>query len=174
MRHKDIDLSKYETLKLIGDLCISSRDIVNNNTLLYVDTTYKGLDNVLSLNYDVTLYPTLSLLKWQKELKNENNLYGFYTSISNGRCIFTIVYKIPRCYITDFNLRLKYGLKYVTSTSMLHMITFWGDLFSGHKKSRAVRENSPAYFYFNYLVYKLYFAYIFSWNMNLSIVHRGF
>ena len=63
MRHKDIDLSKYETLKLIGDLCISSRDIVNNNTLLYVDTTYKGLDNVLSLNYDVTLYPTLSLLK---------------------------------------------------------------------------------------------------------------
>lgn len=130
MWHKDIDLSKYETLKLIGDLCISNRDNVINNNLVCVNTTYKGLDNVLSLNYDVTLYPTLSLLSWQKNLKKEINLYGFYTSFNNNKCIFTIVYKIPQCYIIDFNLRLKYGLKYVTSTSMLHMVTFWGDLFT--------------------------------------------
>ena len=129
MRHKDFDLSKFENLKLVGDLCISNKNLIINDNLITVDTTYKGMDNMLSLNYDVTLYPTLKLLGWQKRISKEDNLYGYYTSINNGRCIFTIVYNIPKCYITDFNLRLKYGLKYVTSTSMLHMTTFWGDVF---------------------------------------------
>lgn len=121
---KDFDLNKYnKNLYLLSDLCISSKDIIISHALTDVDITYCGINSVLVLYYNTEMLGFDRLIRMKSNFEKEKNIRNIITTGNLLRVVFTI----PKCYLLDYNLRIKYGIKYVNKTALQKMMLFWGE-----------------------------------------------
>lgn len=121
---KDFDLKKYnKILYLLSDLCISDKNIIVSDALSDVDITYCGINDVFVLYYDTKLLDTKRLINMKLKFEKEKNIRNIITTGGLLRVVFTI----PKNYLLDYNLRIKYGIKYVNKTALQKMMLFWGE-----------------------------------------------
>lgn len=121
---KDFDLRKYnKILYLLSDLCVSNKNIIISDALTDVDITYCGIDSVFVLYYDLSLLDTRHLINMKINFEKEKNIRNIATVGNFLRVVFTI----PQKYILDYNLRIKYGIKYINKTALQKMMLFWGE-----------------------------------------------
>lgn len=121
---KDFDLKKYnKILYLLSDLCVSDKNIIISDALLDVDITYCGINDVFVLYYDTKLLDTKRLINMKLKFEKEKNIRNIITTGDLLRVVFTI----PKNYLLDYNLRIKYGIKYVNKTALQKMMLFWGE-----------------------------------------------
>lgn len=121
---KDFDLKKYnKILYLLSDLCVSDKNIIVSDALLDVDITYCGINDVFVLYYDTKLLDTKRLINMKLKFEKEKNIRNIITTGDLLRVVFTI----PKNYLLDYNLRIKYGIKYVNKTALQKMMLFWGE-----------------------------------------------
>lgn len=121
---KDFDLKKYnKILYLLSDLCVSDKNIIVSDALLDVDITYCGINDVFVLYYDTKLLDTKHLINMKLKFEKEKNIRNIITTGGLLRVVFTI----PKNYLLDYNLRIKYGIKYVNKTALQKMMLFWGE-----------------------------------------------
>ena len=121
---KDFDLKKYNKhLYLLSDLCISNKDVIISNALTDVDITYCGINSVFVLYYNTELLDINRLIKIKLNFEKEKNIRNIITTGNLLRVVFTI----PKYYLLDYNLRIKYGIKYVNKTALQKIMLFWGE-----------------------------------------------
>ena len=121
---KDFDLNKYnKNLYLLSDLCISNKNIIISNALKDVDISYCGIDSVFVLYYNMDLLDMNHLISMKINFEKEKNIRNIST-IGN---ILRIVFTIPKKYMLDYTLRIKYGMKYINKTALQKMMLFWGE-----------------------------------------------
>lgn len=125
---KNFDLNKYDKqLYWISDLCVSDKSLIISDSLKGVHTKHLGFDRYFILEYDTTLLKPKELSYMLYRFKQESNIYNVSTTLQNNDVILVITYIIPKYNVLDYDIRIKYGLKYETTTSLKRLMKFWGE-----------------------------------------------
>lgn len=125
---KNFDLNKYnKQLYWISNLCVSDKNLIISDSLKDVRTKHLGFDRYFILEYDTALLKPKELSHMLYKFKQECNIYNITTLVRNNDVILVITYIIPKHNIIDYDTRVKYGLKYETTTSLRRLMLFWGE-----------------------------------------------
>lgn len=125
---KNFDLNKYDKqLYWISDLCVSDKNLIISDSLKGVRTQHLGFDRYFILEYDTTLLKPKELSCMIYKFRQESNIYNVTTVLKDNNVVLIVTYIIPRYNILDYDIRIKYGLKYETTTSLRRLMLFWGE-----------------------------------------------
>lgn len=134
---KDFDLNKYnECLYLLSDLCVSNRNLIINKALCDVKTYSDGINNMLSLYFDISMIDAESLNKLQHSFSKEKNIYNIYTYFDDksDKMLCRILLYIPKDKTLDYVFRVKYGMKYINKSALYNLMSFWGEYKFSYKQ----------------------------------------